>query len=91
MRQKERKHQELQGLIKDGGGPQKLIYVDNKMVLENNISNEDLLKMANMPGKFHLSHYLRNKVRRLRNVESLDEEDQGVSDVWSNLRQVSIK
>jgi hypothetical protein len=52
MRKRERKHQELQGLIKEGGGPQKVIYVDNKMVLENNISNEDLLKMAEMPNKF---------------------------------------
>jgi len=91
MRKRERKHQELQGLIKDGGAPQKVIYVDNKIVLENNLSNEDLLKMADMPSKFHLSHYLRNKVRRLRNAESLDEEDQGVSEEWINLRQVSIK
>ena len=37
-------------LSKAGG--QKPVYVDNKMVLENNISTEDLLRMADMPHKF---------------------------------------
>ena len=57
------------------------------MVLENNISNEDLLKMADMPNKFQLSHYLRNKVRRLRNSAPVDDEDEGTGQ-WTDLRQV---
>lgn len=38
--------------------PTRLIYVDNKMVLENEISSEDLLRMADQPDKFRLSKYL---------------------------------
>ena len=44
----------------------KLIYVDNKMVLENEISMDDLIRMADQPEKFRLSNYLRNKVLKER-------------------------
>ncbi len=38
------------------------IFVDNKMVLENEISMDDLLRMSEQPGKFTLSNYLKKKV-----------------------------
>ena len=41
-----------------------LIYVDNKMVMENQISIEDLLKMSEQPDKFNLSNYLKTKVHK---------------------------
>ena len=43
-----------------------MIYVDNKVFLENQLTMDDLLKMADQPHKFRLSNYLRNKVIRER-------------------------
>jgi hypothetical protein len=40
------------------------IYVDNKMVLENDISMDDLIRMSEQKNKFQLSQYLKRKVRR---------------------------
>lgn len=50
------------------GKGNRVIYVDNKMVLENQITTEDLLKMAEQPQKFRLSNHLVNKVKRIKGV-----------------------
>ena len=43
-----------------------MIYVDNKMVMENQISMDDLIRMSEQPRKFTMSNYLRNKVKKER-------------------------
>jgi len=43
-----------------------MIYVDNKMMMENQLGMEDLMRMAEQPHKFRLSNYLRNKVAKER-------------------------
>lgn len=42
------------------------MFVDNKFMLENQLTMEDLLVMAEQPHKFRLSNYLRNKVVKER-------------------------
>ncbi|TNV83551.1 hypothetical protein FGO68_gene13839 [Halteria grandinella] len=54
------------------------IYVDNKMVMENQISMDDLIRMSDQTNKFQLSNYLIRKVRRekvKRGLVEYDEDD----------------
>ena len=44
----------------------RLIFVDNKLLIENELGIEDLLKMADQPLKFRLSNYLIRKVNKER-------------------------
>lgn len=52
------------------------IYVDNKMVMENQISMDDLIRMSDQTNKFQLSNYLIRKVRREKVKRGLAENDE---------------
>mmetsp|Transcript_13602 Transcript_13602/g.9787 ORF Transcript_13602/g.9787 Transcript_13602/m.9787 type:complete len:84 (+) Transcript_13602:677-928(+) len=57
-----RKEEKLHDLMADNNRRAKQIYVDNNMVLENNLSLEDLEIMYSQPEKYRLSNYVRNRV-----------------------------
>ena len=49
--------------------PNGRVFVDNKVVLQNGLTMEDLEKMFDNPDRFFLSNYLRNKVIKKRQKE----------------------
>lgn len=54
------------GTIEMAGVPSGKMYVDNKVVLQNNLQMHDLERMFDSPDKFYLSNYLKNKVIKKR-------------------------